>query len=89
MAQGRTEVEDELNGYRALHWAARMGHADVVGELLRLGAHHSARDRSGSTALHVAACHGHTAVMKTLLAQGADRDALNNARDTLPSPPPH
>ena len=64
-------------GWRALHWAACEGHADVIEVLLKHGANVNAKDNGGWTALHWAAKLGHADVVEVLLKHGADV----NARD--------
>jgi hypothetical protein len=80
LAPGRTEVEDTTNGYRPLHWAARMGHAEVVSALLSCAAQHTSREKKGNTPLHLAAMYGQAEAMKVLLAARADKDSLNEVR---------
>ena len=75
-------MEDDSNGYKPLHWAARMGHSEVASVLLAAGAKHNSKERVGNTPLHLAAMHGHAAVMRVLLTNKADKDALNDVRSS-------
>ena len=60
------------DGYRALHYAARIRHPQLVKILLAAGADVNAENNRGSTALYCAAINGHDEVGKALLAAGAD-----------------
>ena len=55
----------------ALHEAARVGAAQVVGPLAQFGAHLDARCTAGLTPLHAACRHGHAAVVAALCDAGA------------------
>jgi hypothetical protein len=57
-----------------LHFAAMLGHAEMVGLLVRRGARTDARTLSGMTALHLAA---DDKVVDVLAAAGADVNALS------------
>jgi hypothetical protein len=62
-------ARDEL-----MHECAQRGHADIVDELIKRGAHVDARDSDGRTALMVAAEVEHVPVARVLLSHGADPD---------------
>lgn len=64
-------VEDK-DGCTPLHLAASAGAADVVREMLELGAFVNAADRLGRTPLHMAARFGRVDAMDVLLEHGAD-----------------
>lgn len=80
------------DGYSPLHWAARMGHTEVVDYLAKRGANINVRDDDGWTPLHLAAQHGHLDVVKLLVARGADVGAKTEPQpetsDPLPGSPP-
>uniref|UniRef100_A0A8C6W019 Ankyrin 3 n=1 Tax=Nothobranchius furzeri TaxID=105023 RepID=A0A8C6W019_NOTFU len=59
------------NGLNALHLASKEGHAEVVAELLKLGA----TVDKGNTALHIASLAGQTEVVKELVTNGANVNA--------------
>jgi len=61
-------------GMQPLHWAAHCGHADVVADLLEMGADINAPAESW-TALHLATELGHGEVVRLLLERGANREA--------------
>ncbi|OCK91594.1 ankyrin, partial [Cenococcum geophilum 1.58] len=63
--RAEVRVTDD-DGQTALHWAARYGYEDIVGELLKTGAILDATSRHG-TALSWAANSGHNAVVRPLL----------------------
>jgi hypothetical protein len=67
---------DSENGATAVHWAALMGDADLVGWLAGQGARiDTVVEVSGMQPIHWAATRGHTEVVKLLLKLGADIDA--------------
>lgn len=80
------------DGYSPLHWAARMGHIEVVDYLAKRGANINVRDNDGWTPLHLAAQHGHLDVVKLLVARGADvcakTDPQPETSDPVPGSPP-
>lgn len=65
----------KLFGAEALHYAAGLGHKEVVESLLAEGADIKATDEKGMTPLHLAAMGGHKHVVELLLAKGADVNA--------------
>eukprot|EP01047_Picozoa_sp_COSAG01_P077903 COSAG01_NODE_14200_length_1484_cov_1.036101_2_plen_464_part_01 len=69
-------------GWTALHYAARNGHAAVVGALVGGGATVGAVGNYGQTALHLAARYGHAAVVKHLVGASAGVDAVTKIGDT-------
>ena len=71
-------------GKTALHFAAQMGHSEVMGVLLEAGADFKLVDDEGSTALHLAAWHCRPQCLKLLLEAGADPDVVEmNGLTTL------
>jgi serine/threonine protein kinase len=74
--------EKNMDGWSALHYAARMNHRGVVERLLRGGANVELKDNAGWTALHFAARYGHEGVLSLLLAAGADVKTTDNRGHT-------
>ncbi|CAM9571246.1 unnamed protein product [Laminaria digitata] len=86
-----------LRGMTSLHWAAFLGHWEIVGDLIMNGADLNARvSHSGESPLHLAARLGRTAAVGVLLDAGAtptllsrsnmsplDLAACNNRADTV------
>jgi hypothetical protein len=62
-------------GDTAMHMAAAGGHAQVVQELIHMGAEIEARNLAGRTPLHVACIYAHLHVIHALLQAGADSRA--------------
>jgi ankyrin repeat protein len=64
-----------------MHFAAMIGHAEMVDFLLSKGANINAQDVDGATPLHLAISNSHLAVVKLLVQSGAqfteDRDVSN------------
>ena len=60
-----------------LHLAARLGQAEDVRDLVRLGGRIDLPGDRGFTPLHYAAAAGHASVVAALLALGANLDAKN------------
>jgi cytohesin len=58
-----------------LHWAAAVGTAPVVDQLLARGCDVNARDYQGETPLHAAAQKGHMKAIRALIDAGADVNA--------------
>jgi hypothetical protein len=57
----------DQNGFRALHYAAKNGHASTVNALLQRGADRDLLDSKGRTALHIAAECGYQDIVQLLL----------------------
>ena len=68
----------DSHGLTPLHWAAGMGHADMVEWLLANRAEINVKSSNGSTPLHLAAFNGHKETAEALLAHGAEVNARNN-----------
>lgn len=66
-----------LDGWSALHYAARMNRAAAVGLLLDEGANIELVDHAGWTALHFAARKGREGVVRILLERGAQVSAVD------------
>lgn len=67
----------------ALHTAVRVGHGDIVNDLLDEGASVADKDVLwGGTPLHEAAKNGKAGMVQLLLLKGADKDALSNDGET-------
>ncbi|KAF9767710.1 hypothetical protein IL306_015085 [Fusarium sp. DS 682] len=62
-----------------LHWAARMGTADILSILLDCGVDVHAADIDGRTALHLAIMEGAVECVRLLLTAGANPNAIDNA----------
>ena len=65
------------NGATPLHFAAGLGHSEVVEVLLLSGASVDARAKQGLTPLHVAIAGGHGQVAALLVQHGADLEMRN------------
>uniref|UniRef100_UPI001EAF58D5 ankyrin-3-like n=1 Tax=Oncorhynchus gorbuscha TaxID=8017 RepID=UPI001EAF58D5 len=63
------------NGLNALHLASKEGHAEVVTQLIKLGANVDAATKKGNTALHIASLAGQVDVVKELVTSGANINA--------------
>lgn len=75
---------DSENGATAVHWAALMGDADLLGWLAGQGAQiDTTVEISGMQPIHWAATRGHTEVVKLLLKLGAEIDA-RDVKGTTP-----
>jgi ankyrin repeat protein len=70
---------DATVGFTPAHWAANLGHRDVLKLLIDNGADLNAKTKISSTLLHLAADCGHKDVIELLLDLGADV----NAKDRL------
>jgi ankyrin repeat protein len=72
-------VERKLDRYdwKAIHFAALSGHADVVMLLIQNGADVNAVNKDKWTSLHLAAWKSHVEVAKLLIQNGADVNAVN------------
>ena len=65
-------------GWTVLHEAAVNGQAEVIEQLVALGANLADRTKEGDTVLHKAARWGHAHVVELLLALGSDVNAADN-----------
>lgn len=70
--------KDFMQGYSAIHWAAKHGRADIVKLLASTGIDVNVRTNGGYTPLHLAAMHGRDAVIKMLV---SEYEADINCRD--------
>lgn len=64
----------DVNGFTALHGAARYGSLHIVKELVGRGAEINAKNTDGETALHLATSKGHLQVCKYLIENKANVD---------------
>ncbi|EEC02419.1 ankyrin repeat containing protein, partial [Ixodes scapularis] len=67
---------------RAIHWAAYMGHTEVIALLVSHGAEVNVRDKDLYTPLHAAAANGRLSALRQLLSLGAEVDAPNASGNT-------
>jgi ankyrin repeat protein len=75
LKKDKSLVKATIRGETPLHFAARLGHTNVVKVLLSYGAPVNASDGSQLTPLHRAASYGRHQVVELLLASKADRSA--------------
>jgi ankyrin repeat protein len=68
---------------RALVWACRYGHVEVVELLLADGVDPAAADASGMSSLHWAAGNGHLDIVELLIARGAPLETRNRWGGTV------
>jgi len=61
---------------KPIHLASRLGHKEIVSQLLQYGASLTSRTETGNTALHLASETGHLSLVKYL--EKLDRNGLNN-----------
>mmetsp|Transcript_20977 Transcript_20977/g.36790 ORF Transcript_20977/g.36790 Transcript_20977/m.36790 type:complete len:1017 (+) Transcript_20977:69-3119(+) len=66
--------QKDSDGASALHYAACVGHTEIMKILLSRGAMVDLQDGEGASALHYAARDGHSEVLKILLSAGAEVD---------------
>lgn len=64
--------------YRALHWAARGGHVEVIDYLISVGANPDIENIIGNTPLHVAIYYGKKEAVAALIRGGADVNKMNS-----------
>ncbi|OBT56760.1 hypothetical protein VE04_03932 [Pseudogymnoascus sp. 24MN13] len=76
------------NAQAPLHIAASEGHAEVVGELLRLGANATQQDNDGRTVLHVAVLKGRLNIVRLLL-RSVDAQGIISMADNAGKTPLH
>ena len=83
----------DLLDYQPLHWAAKMGYAEIARALLQAGAPINSKADYGRTPLHMAAHNGHAEMVQLLLERGADinaaadlpaQDGAGNDRNNTP-----
>ncbi|CAG9784425.1 unnamed protein product [Diatraea saccharalis] len=80
----RTVNAPDNSGYTALHYAAKSGHIDICGILLKYGACINAQTRSGkATPLHKAATAGKITTVKFLIESGATVDTQDVDGQTI------
>ncbi len=63
--------EPDAQGWTALHYAAAMGHGDLVDMLISDGAHADKPDHAGKTPLWLAVNAGHESTVRALIGAGA------------------
>ena len=73
----KTKTRERNEGQTYLHFAAYLGHVDIVKVLIRNGADVNAVDRYMETALHFASKYGHVDVAKVLIQNGANVNAVD------------
>jgi ankyrin repeat protein len=74
--------EKNVVGFSALHYAAKMGNASIIGLLITKGALKNSSNQSGETPLHIAAKHNHCQVMEILFNYQVEIDIENKEGDT-------
>ncbi len=86
LLRGGADVnEAQGDGMTALHWAARLGNAELADVLIYAGASLSAGTRIGSyTPLHIATREGRAKVVEVLLDAGADPRSVSTNSGTTP-----
>ena len=85
LAAGEDVSAAHGDGMSALHWAAELGHPDLVETLIQGGAALEAVTRIGSyTPLHVASAAGQAEVVKLLLAAGSDATSAISTSGATP-----
>ena len=80
--EGADPSATDLYGWNALHFAAPLSGADVLGALLGAGADPTLATPSGATALHLAAPQADPAVVASLVDYGADPLGADQSGDT-------
>ena len=75
----------DINGRRAIHFAAANGHAECVRLLVEAGANREAADKvCGATPLHLACLAGHPKMVGLLLELGAQTDLVTQEDGSTP-----
>ena len=72
----------QVDGMRALHWAAYHDEADLVNELVERGASPNIENRYGITPLYLACLNGNEAIVSRLLKAGADPNSSVSGGET-------
>jgi ankyrin repeat protein len=72
LQQGQDANQTDKDGLSPLNYAAALGNADIVAELLAAGSDVNYQDPWGMTSLHAALKEGHEEVALLLLEHGAD-----------------
>ena len=72
-----------MNGYAAIHYAAKYGHEDILLMLIRRGADLNIPDDGGAIALHYAASSEHLKILKVLIKNGADVNAKDHLQKSV------
>ena len=65
-------------GDLTLHFAAQLGHLEIVRLLVEVGADKDQADNQGATPMHIAAEEGHLDIVRFFLESGADSDRSTN-----------
>lgn len=79
---GCSTQEADANGNMPLHFAANLGHDDVIRLLLEVGAPASTPNKNGITPLHVAVYSGQVDAVSQLLSAGAPASPIDKAGNT-------
>lgn len=82
LAGGAGVNEPQVDGMRALHWAAHRGEAEIARQLLMAGADPNATNRLGVTPLSLACVNGDSRVVEALLEAGADPNTTQRGGET-------
>jgi len=73
----------QIDGTTALHWAVQANDLELVGLLVRAGAHVAAANKAGATPLLLATTNGSAAIIERLIGAGADPNTrLTKSGDT-------
>ncbi len=79
-ASGALDAMTDVDGRRAVHWAASGNQQEILSELIRMNCDVNARDESGWSPLHCAVSAGAVACVEALLQAGADVNSLNSKK---------